>query len=313
VPGQEKLKQHRKAFNATKANVKKNAKITPLILSMLANLNISKEPMVNVGLQFIRRQIDNQYWYFIANHSAKGVDQWIPFGVPIKSANCYDPMTGRSEALVVRQQNNQPQVYIQLEPGETIFLRTGDKAMGVADNNCYLQPDGDEVTLQGDWHVEFIGGKPDELPKAYTTAKLATWTEAPDPAAKAFAGTARYTLTFSLPEQTADDWVLDLGEVRESARIRVNGQEAGVLFAVPFHINIGRLLKPGANIVEIEVTNLSANRIRALDRSGAKWKIMRDANIVSMASREFEPSKWPLKPSGLLGPVTLAPMKKIDF
>ena len=40
-------------------------------------------------------------------------------------------------------------------------------------------------------------------------------------------GTGVYSLDIELPALQADDWVLDLGDVRESARVRINGQEAG--------------------------------------------------------------------------------------
>ena len=40
-------------------------------------------------------------------------------------------------------------------------------------------------------------------------------------------GSGVYSLDIELPALQADDWVLDLGDVRESARVRINGQEAG--------------------------------------------------------------------------------------
>ena len=39
-------------------------------------------------------------------------------------------------------------------------------------------------------------------------------------------GTGVYSLDIELPTLQADDWILDLGDVRESARVRINGQEA---------------------------------------------------------------------------------------
>jgi len=227
--------------------------------------------------------------------------------VPFKTALCYDPMTGKGNTLAVRQLNNQSYAYLQLEPGQSIILCCDNKPFDVAARK-YLQSAGDAVMLQGVWQVEFIDGEP-KLPKAYRTKTLESWTESPDPAADAFAGTARYTLTFNRPEKDADDWVLDLGDVRQSARIKVNGKNAGVLFAIPFRMRIGSLLKPGANTLEIEVTNLAANRIAALEKSGKNWKIMRDINIVNMNYKHFDPASWPIEASGLLGPVRLLPMQ----
>jgi hypothetical protein len=62
----------------------------------------------------------------------------------------------------------------------------------------------------------------------------------------------------------------------------------------------------------IEVTNLSANRIRDLDRKGTGWKKFYDINIVSHLYEPFDASGWPLKPSGLLGPVKLIPCTGVE-
>ena len=72
---------------------------------------------------------------------------------------------------------------------------------------------------------------------------------------------------------------------------------------------VGRYLKKGVNTLEIEVTNLSANRIRDLEIRQVNWKIMHDANMVTPAYESFDGSKWPLQPSGLLGPVRLMQVK----
>jgi len=75
---------------------------------------------------------------------------------------------------------------------------------------------------------------------------------------------------------------------------------------------VGQHLKPRANSLCIEVTNLTANHIRDLDLRKIDWKVMKDINIVTVLYKEFDASKWPLVDSGLLGPVRLIPMKKID-
>jgi hypothetical protein len=151
------------------------------------------------------------------------------------------------------------------------------------------------------------------MPASFTTSKLASWTTLGDDEAKRFAGTARYRIEFDLPASAqADDWRLDLGDVRESARVRVNGQEAGTIWSLPFTLDIaGSLLKSGErNVLELEVTNLAANRVRDLDRRGVKWKAFHEINYVDIHYKPFDASKWELVDSGLLGPVTLTPMKR---
>ena len=64
------------------------------------------------------------------------------------------------------------------------------------------------------------------------------------------------------------------------------------------------------NVLEIDVTNVAANRIRDMDRRGVQWKIMREINFVNIRYQPFDASGWPLEPSGLLGPIQLVPMRR---
>jgi hypothetical protein len=197
---------------------------------------------------------------------------------------------------------------LQLEAGETTIVRA-DSTLSRGKAWPYLKPAGEPVVLSGQWSVEFIDGGP-ALPAAYKTKDLVSWTKAPDVKAQAFAGTARYILQFTVPRRLADDWLLDLGDVRESARVRLNGQDAGALIAIPFRTRVGAYLKEGENRLEIEVTNLSANRIRDLEMRKVDWKIMKDINIVNVNYKQFDPTQWPLEESGLLGPVRLIPQTR---
>jgi hypothetical protein len=97
---------------------------------------------------------------------------------------------------------------------------------------------------------------------------------------------------------------LDLGDVRQSARVRVNGKDYGTLITPPFRVVVDNL-KPTGNTLAVEVTSVAANRIRDLDRRGVPWKTFRDINIVDLNYKPFDASNWPLTDCGLLGPVTL--------
>ena len=101
---------------------------------------------------------------------------------------------------------------------------------------------------------------------------------------------------------------LDLGNVQQSARVRVNGKDYGTLITPPFRVVVDNF-KPTGNTLEVEVTSVDANRIRDLDRRGVKWKTFRDINIVSLDYKPFDASNWPVMDCGLLGPVTLTPVE----
>ena len=100
--------------------------------------------------------------------------------------------------------------------------------------------------------------------------------------------------------------------MRESARVRLNGQAITTAWSLPFSLRIGEFLKPGRNVLELEVTNLAANRIRDMDQRKVPWKIMHEINFVNIRYRPFDASGWSLTPSGLLGPVTLTPLKALQ-
>jgi hypothetical protein len=88
----------------------------------------------------------------------------------------------------------------------------------------------------------------------------------------------------------------------------VNGKDYGMLITPPFRVVVNNL-KPAGNILEVEVTSVDANRIRDLDRRGVPWKTFHDINIVDINYKPFDAANWPLTDCGLLGPVTLTPVK----
>jgi hypothetical protein len=102
-----------------------------------------------------------------------------------------------------------------------------------------------------------------------------------------FAGTVAYNTEFVLPNELVRPdllWQLELGQVFETARVLVNGAEAGVVWSPPYRIDVTPLLQPGKNTLRIEVANLLKNH---LDKSP-----------------EYA------RPSGLLGSVMLTPQRE---
>jgi hypothetical protein len=139
-------------------------------------------------------------------------------------------------------------------------------------------------------------------------SNLVSWTTLSDSAGY-FSGTARYTTTFDLPNGLiASTYVLDLGDVREVADVRLNGQPVGTAWCLPFRLSIpANRLKANGNQLAISVTNLSANYMRLYDRQHPGWKKFYDINIVDIRYKPFDATTWNALPSGLLGPVTLTP------
>jgi hypothetical protein len=212
-----------------------------------------------------------------------------------------DPMSGRRGLAEHRAARAGTEIRLQLAPAESRLVRTFDAPV-VAPQWRYETPSAEPIPLAGRWAVRFLSGGP-MLPMPLVSDSLMPWTGRSDADADRFGGTARYSLRFDAPSR-ATDFLLDLGRVAESARIRLNGTELGVLVARPYRLRTGRLRARG-NLLEVDVTNLSANRIRDLDRRRVEWKIFHDINYVGIDYKPFDASAWPVRTSGLLGPVTL--------
>jgi hypothetical protein len=223
-----------------------------------------------------------------------------------------DPMTGSAGVARVRQtEEGSAEVYLRLEPGHSIVLRTFEQEQIAGHRWTWPKP-GEVVTeINGPWQVEFIAGGP-ELPEPMQMTELRSWASAGGPAAESFAGTARYRCRFDLPTgasiaEQAAPILLDLGDVKHVARVRLNGQDLGVRFTRPYRLPIpAELLRTQGNLLEVEVTNLAANRIRDLDRRKVSWRVFHDINLVNIQYRPFDASDWPIFDSGLLGPVTIS-------
>ena len=70
----------------------------------------------------------------------------------------------------------------------------------------------------------------------------------------------------------------DLGTVRESARVRLNGRDVATLIAPPYQLTLPAGAFDATNVLDVRVTNLSANRIADLDRRGVSWKRFYNVN-----------------------------------
>jgi hypothetical protein len=198
------------------------------------------------------------------------------------------------------------EIYLSLPAGASQIVRLVADQVVVGKAWDDWRTNGAPTTLTGTWKVTFIQGGP-VRPADFQTAKLDSWTRLGDTNAQRFAGSARYILQFDAPVAATGSYYLDLGDVRQSARVRLNGRDCGTLIIPPFRVAVDHL-KARDNLLEVEITNVSANRIRDLDRRGVPWKIMHDINIVDVNYQPFDASDWPLTDSGLLGPVTLTPV-----
>jgi len=221
----------------------------------------------------------------------------------------FDPMHERRGRAAVRHTGDgTPEVFLQLAPGTARILRTFANRDTVSGPHWRYTNPGTPRAIEGRWQVEFVDGGP-TLPDSFSTDRLASWTDLGGADARRFSGTARYEVTFEASPRSAEAWRLDLGDVRESAHVYLNGEDLGRAWAHPFRVPVGDALRTGTNRLVVEVTNLMANRIIDLDQRGVDWKKFYDINFVGTDYEPFDASGWTPMPSGLLGPVRLVPLE----
>jgi len=285
---------------------------------LLSAAGVRREPMADKKLQFVRRRQESGRFYLVVNTTGEPLDGWIGLQGNPKSVVIYDPMFEEIGLAAIRTSvNGDSEIYLQLEPGESCILKTSEAAINGPSCN-YVKTAGEPREIKGVWSVRFIEGGP-ELPLRFETGELVSWTDYGGQVVKIFSGTARYTVSFEKPEGRADGWLLDLGRVCESARVKLNGKKLGTLFFPPFRITIPENQMENENILEIEVSNLMANRIVDMDRRSVKWKKFYNINFPPRKRENrgpdglFDASGWLPRESGLIGPVKLMPVELVTF
>jgi len=174
------------------------------------------------------------------------------------------------------------------------------------------------LTLGGPWKVKFdpAWGGPGEV----VFEQLLNWAIHPDDGIRYYSGTAVYTAEFDLPEgveiSRKDALYVYLGEVFCLARVKLNGQEEGIVWTKPARVRLSGIKKRG-NCLEVEVANLWINRLigdenepwdGVVNGSWPEWLLIgspRPTKRLTFTTHHFYRQGDPLVLSGLLGPVRL--------
>jgi hypothetical protein len=223
------------------------------------------------------------------------------FRVIGRQPELWDPVTAKMrDAVAFEQKNGQTSIPLEFDPCGSVFVifrkPIAATAVGIGQSNYPTAKVIDE--LQGPWSVAFDpkwGGP--ACPVTFNA--LVDWTQEADKGIKYFSGTAIYRKTFDLPDSPAGERViLDLGDVREIASVKLNGQDLGVLWTKPAKVDITSAVKNRGNDLEVRVTNLWPNRLIG-DASLPPGQQLTKTNMHNYTAAS------PLVTSGLLGPVKI--------
>lgn len=299
IPGSGNMPENVKAhINSLKA---KGAKIIyGTDVNQMAKATEAEEMKSKYGLRAIRRKNDTGHHYFIANLTPNDVDARVRLTVDMKDARWFNPLNGEIYAADI----NNDGIKVSLRSGESMILQTYNNALTTAAESQYVL-DGTEKAVDGKWTLAFTEAAP-MVNSTYTLDNLKTWETLDNDTAKIMMGTGVYTTTVKMTKEEAkSNWVINLGDVRESARVYVNDKLIGCAWAVPFVLDCKDAFKAGENTLRIEVTNLPANRIADLDRKGVKWRKFDEINVVDIHYKKTTYANWALMPSGLNSEIKL--------
>lgn len=251
----------------------------------------------NDHLAVIHRRLDDGDLYFLSNRAGRPLDTRVRFRVDGKMPELWRADTGQIELPSWQADRAHTAVSLKLGIGDAVFVifRRPTSASGAA----VSQPKPQLLQeITGLWTIGF--STEGQVEQKLRTEQLESWSNSPIPAIRYFSGTATYSRSLEIPAAWLEKnrkLQLDLGDVRELAEVWLNGKLVATSWHPPFRVDISKHLRPGTNRLEVKVVNLWVNRLIGDAQPGA-------VPVTFTQAPTYTPDA-PLRPSGLLGPVTL--------
>ncbi|HVU55960.1 MAG TPA: glycosyl hydrolase [Puia sp.] len=264
-------------------------------------------------LRYTHRTGDGWDVYFVSNKRDSVVRTEASFRVGNGAPELWDAVTGRRrvlpEYIIKEGMTVAPMV---LQPYESFFVVFRGNREAVTGRNF---PEGRVIkTLEGAWAVSFDtvwGG-----PASVSFDSLYDWTKSGVDGIRYYSGIAHYRKTFDAPASGSGGRLyLDLGVVKDMARVRLNGEDLGVVWTAPWRVDVTDYLRKGANELDIAVVNRWPNRLIGDERlpddgiKDGKWPEWllagkpRTSGRYTFTTYKHYSKDSPLLSSGLLGPV----------
>ncbi len=246
--------------------------------------------------RFVHRKLADGDLYFLNNRTEKSGRIEARFRIAGRRPEIWRAIEGTMRPISYRAEGAETVVPIDVGAEDAFFIvfRQPERTPSVIRPTPAPQIKG---TLDGPWTVSFQPGR--GAPDRIDMPTLTPLEKNSDPQVRYFSGIATYATSFDLPKgfRRGEQLWIDLGKVGDLAEVRVNGQMAGTTWFAPYRLDLGKLVKPGKNMLEIRVANLWVNRLIGDQQPGAQ-------KVTFTAAPTYKPDA-PLRSSGLIGPVTL--------
>jgi hypothetical protein len=267
----------------------------------LAAIGVSPDFRANAGpdseILFLHRRLEDGDAYFVNNRKARAETVEARFRVTGKEPEIWRADTGEREVVSYRIENDHTIVPLEIGPEDSFFV-VFRKPAEASSRTVARAAWKTTATLGDPWTVAFQAGR--GAPDSIALPGPQSLAESEETGVKYFSGLSTWTSTFDAPGEWAAGapLLLDLGQVGDVAEVRVNGTMVGTVWKAPWTLDIGAAAKSGSNAIEVRVANLWVNRLVGDKQPEA-------TPVAFVAIPTYKPDA-PLRPSGLIGPVTLA-------
>lgn len=286
-----------------------------LTARIFSTMGIPEDFSATGQIRYTHRKTDHCDIYFVANRLDKKLTSACKFRISEKIPELWDPLTGKIRELTSYVQDGQHlTIDLEFEPHQSFFIIFNKKGKS-ADGETNFATTNVLATLDSPWEVSFDpawGG-----PEKATFNTLTDWSRNSDPGIKYYSGTAVYKQNFDMPETSRKHIYMNLGKVKNIARVWLNGKDMGIVWTTPWQVEITGTVKEKDNELKIEVINLWANRLigdELLPDDGIqngqwpKWLLngeTRKSGRYTFATQRHYTKDSPLLESGLMGPVQI--------
>ena len=248
---------------------------------------------------FVHRETDDEDIYWIRNFSGAPASSTVRVKAGQGQPRVMDPATGEVRWISASKDSDGHRVFrLDMEENDALFVVIGKDWEEEKPVLTRMEKEITEMT--GPWELSFVSGL--GAPEKTVFDRLISYTDSPDRNIRYYSGTVIYRKSFKLTRKQlrgSASFAIDLGSVKNLARVYVNGQDIGVAWKAPFKLNIPEgCLHPGVNLLEVKVINLWPNRIIG------DLQPDNDRTWTYISSLFYTPES-PLLPSGLLGPVRI--------
>ncbi len=256
----------------------------------------------NVWIDFIHRSAPEAEIYFVTNRKKQQAKATCLFRVKGRQPEIWDAVSGKIICPLFNEENGRTSIPLHFDVFQSVFVIFPRKAgKSAPDHQAWLWQDPFRLKpiqkIGGPWIVKFDAawGGPEEV----RFDRLNDWSAHPDERIRHYSGKALYITSFDQPLRPGKtkNLFLDLGIVKNIARVRLNGKDLGIVWTAPWRVDIADAVKEGKNKLEIEVINLWPNRLIG-DATLPPEKRLTNTNIIFKRDAT-------LLSSGLLGPVVM--------